>query len=277
MTLTITDFDDKKIELLKNTICKGANNNELELFLHACKRTGLDPFMRQIYCVIRQGVMTIQVGIDGYRLIAERTGKYAPGKETIFEYNEDKSIRSATVYIKKQTQDGTWHEMNATVFFNEFCAKTKEGRPMAMWAKMPGTMIEKCAEAKALRRAFPAELSGVYTKEEMEQAENPIDIIIEEPIQTQTTLQSEPEIKPILPEECITKEQIDELKTILALCSQDHRTTRAKILARAPHNVKDLAQMPKNIYQTELEMAKLNAQLNQHKKEKENGQDTDHE
>lgn len=170
-------FDERKLELLKNTICKGATNDEFDLFLHACNRTGLDPFMRQIYAVKRwngaskREEMTIQTGIDGYRLIAERTGKYSPGREPLYTYDSEGRIISATSFVKKQTADGSWHEVAATAFFNEYCQKTKEGKPTRFWMQMAHTMLAKCAEALALRKAFPGDLSNLYTKEEMMQAE----------------------------------------------------------------------------------------------------------
>ena len=170
-------FDNSKIEIIKNMYFRGLDDDNLQIFLHACKRTGLDPFMRQIYAVMRKDyktnkeIMTIQTGIDGYRLIAERTGKYAPGREPIYSYTGEGRIISATAFVKKMTDDQTWHEVAATAFFDEYCQKTKEGKPTQFWLKMGHTMIAKCAEALALRKAFPADLSGIYTKEEMEQAE----------------------------------------------------------------------------------------------------------
>lgn len=160
-------LDDKKIELIKRTICKGATNDELELFIHICKRTGLDPFARQIYSVPRGKERTIQVSIDGLRLIADRTGKYSPGKEPFYTYCGD-HLESATVSIKKMTDDGVWHEVSATAFFNEY----KPSGSNSFWAKMPRVMLSKVAESLALRKAFPAELSGIYCPEEMDQSQN---------------------------------------------------------------------------------------------------------
>jgi phage recombination protein Bet len=168
------DFTDDKIQLLKNTVCKGATNDELQLFLHVCSRTGLDPFRNQIYAIKRNtkdgARMTIQTGIDGFRLVAERTERYAPGKEPIYEYDQQGKLVSATSYIKKQTSDGTWHEVSAKAHWNEY-AQVFNGKPSQFWAKMPHVMLSKCAEAIALRKAFPADFSGIYTTEEMAQAE----------------------------------------------------------------------------------------------------------
>lgn len=172
-------MDPEKVDLLKRTICKGATNEELELFIHACNRTQLDPFMRQIYAIKRKSrtadgnwteAMTIQTGIDGYRLIAERTGRYMPGKECTFTYQE-KKVFSATGYVKKLASDGQWHEIGHTVYWSEYVPLNRDGQPTGMWKDKPHVMLGKCAESGVLRKAFPADLSGVYTKEEMEQAD----------------------------------------------------------------------------------------------------------
>lgn len=174
------DLTKEKVQLLKNTVCKGATDNEFELFTHICLRTGLDPFLRQIYAIKRpekqdngqyKEVMSFQTGIDGYRLIAERSGKYSPGREPIFNYDSNGKLVSATAFIKKQTQDGMWHEVAATAFYSEYVQLKKDGQPSKFWSKMSHTMTAKCAESLALRKAFPDLFSGIYTKEEMMQSE----------------------------------------------------------------------------------------------------------
>jgi phage recombination protein Bet len=162
-----SEFDREKIELIKQTVARGTTDTELQLFLHSCQRTGLDPLAKQIYAIKRGSIMTIQTGIDGFRLTAERTGKYAPGREPKIE-EKDGRIVSATAYVQKFS-NGVWHEVAATAYFDEY---RQDSSPM--WKKMPRAMLSKCAEALALRKAFPADLSGLYTTDEMMQADNEV-------------------------------------------------------------------------------------------------------
>ena len=157
-------FTEEEIRQMKNLICKGIKDEEFPMFLRICARTGLDPFAKQIYAIPRGGQMTIQVSIDGSRLIAERTKRYAPGREPIYARDDHGNLVSATSFVKKQTPDGTWHEVAATAYFSEYNPNTQ------FWKKMPHVMLAKCAEQAALRKAFPSELAGLYVKEEMDQA-----------------------------------------------------------------------------------------------------------
>lgn len=159
------------LNLVKDVYAKNATDDELALFLRTANRLGLDPTARQIYLVkrwdggLKREVATPQVSIDGFRVIADRTDKYVPGREATFEY-EGEQLKSATAYIKKFV-GGEWHEISSTAYYSEYVQKTKEGKPNSMWQKMPHLMLAKCAESLVLRKAFPAELSGIYTSEEM--------------------------------------------------------------------------------------------------------------
>jgi phage recombination protein Bet len=174
-----TGYDRSQVDLVKTTIARDATDEELLFFLNVCQRSGLDPFAKQIYLIKRwdnkagREIATPQTSIDGYRLIADRTDRYAPGREPTFTYADDSGIpHSATAYVKKLA-GGIWHEVAATAFYAEYVQTTKkDGRPTQFWRDKPHLMLAKCAEALALRRAFPAELSGVYTREEMDQASN---------------------------------------------------------------------------------------------------------
>jgi phage recombination protein Bet len=138
--------------------------------MHACKRTGLDPLMKQIYAIKRGDAMSFQTGIDGYRLIADRTGLYAGSDEPSYMIGEDGFPDVASVTVTKLV-NGMPCKFSASARWGEYVQNGRDGKPTAMWQKMPFLMLGKCAESLALRKAFPAELSGVYTHEEMMQAD----------------------------------------------------------------------------------------------------------
>ncbi len=176
--LATTDFKPSELALITNTVAKDATPDELKLFLYVAGKRGLNPLTRQIHFVKRKEQGTIQTGIDGFRLIAQRTGQYAPsGKATQFEVNKSGNLISATVYGNKIV-NGTAFEFSATAYFDEYAPKLPNGQLFPMWQKMPRTMLEKCAEAKLLRKGFPEELSGLYADEEMHQADaQPISVV----------------------------------------------------------------------------------------------------
>lgn len=172
------NWNQEKVELLKRTICKGGSDDELDLFLAICKRTNLDPFQKQIYAVKRwdskanREVMGAQTGIDGFRLIAQRSGKY-DGQEGPFWCGPD--AKWFDVWTKKEPPSaskviiykvGSTRGVSAVAHWNEYAQKKKDGGYIKQWNDMPALMLAKCAESLALRKAFPNETSGLYTVEE---------------------------------------------------------------------------------------------------------------
>lgn len=158
---------EAKIDLIKRTVAAGATSDELQLFLHQARRAGLDPLAKQIYYVKRKGKGVIQVGIDGLRLIADRTGKYAGSDDAKFEGATDRTFPARAMVTVYKLVQGQRCPFSATARWDEYYPGDDQG---FQWRKMPHAMLAKCAEALALRKAFPADMSGLYIHEEMEQA-----------------------------------------------------------------------------------------------------------
>jgi len=183
-----TDWTPAQQAVLQQSgISNAVTKAELSGFLHLCQRTGLDPFSRQIYLIGRyskkeqRDVFTPQTGIDGYRVIAQRVTSQTGGtygyEDTLWcdpagkwrdVWLPDAPPAAAKVIVIRNGQ-----RFSAVARFSEYVQAFPDGNPKGLWAKMPAGQIAKCAEALALRKAFPHDLAGVYTAEEMAQADNP--------------------------------------------------------------------------------------------------------
>lgn len=183
-----TAWDDAQIAVLQASgIEKDVSPAELDAFLHECQRRRLDPFTRQIYLLgrwdnqKRRKVYRALTSIDGFRLIARRAADDA--KETI-EYEEtiwyDADAGQHEVWLQREPPAACkvvvlrgGKRFPATATYASYVQLNKDQEPMGLWRKMADNQLAKCTEALALRKAFPEELGGIYSEEEMAQADNP--------------------------------------------------------------------------------------------------------
>ena len=155
-------------DMIRRTYAHGANQDEFAVLLEIAKTHGLNPIKNQIYFVKRYAagrgeVWSTQVAIDGMRAKAERTARYEGQDEPEYEEREGKLLLCKVRVYRKD-----WPRPCVGVaYFEEYVQRTKEGRPTKFWAEKPRLMLAKCAEALALRKAFPDELGGLYTSDEI--------------------------------------------------------------------------------------------------------------
>jgi phage recombination protein Bet len=163
-----------QLELVRRTVATGATNDELALFLYDCERRGIHPLDKLLHFTKRGGKYTPVTSIDFMRAQAAMSGEMAGSEDPIFVETDGK-LASATVTVYRITQ-GQRFPYAATARWAEYCP---DNAPM--WKRMPHTMLGKCAEALALRKAFPQQLAGLYSREEMDQADEPKGYVVTAP------------------------------------------------------------------------------------------------
>ena len=182
----LTTWNEKQIALIRKTVAKDCDPHEFDQFIHICRAVRLDPLRRQIFCFIfhkqdpSKRQMTIVTSIGGYRSIAERTGAYRPDEQAPRYTMGDKSatnplgIERCEVTVYKHSH-GAWFPVVGEAWWDEYVPlnyeKTGIDHKKQGWLKMPRIMIAKCAEANALRKAWPDDFAMLYAEEEMDRTQ----------------------------------------------------------------------------------------------------------
>lgn len=182
----MTMNEDELINVLRNSLYPSAQTDSIKLVIGYCRASGLDPIQKPVHIVpmwdSKLGAMrdVIMPGIGSYRTQAARSGEYAGVSEPEFGEDVTKTLGGVEitfpawckVVVKRLLENGTVAEFAATERWIENYAvkggKEKSIAPNTMWMKRPYAQLAKCAEAQALRKAFP-EFSGAQpTADEME-------------------------------------------------------------------------------------------------------------
>ncbi len=177
-------FGREQVDLIKRTIMPpDATDDELKLFLHVAKTSGLDPLRRQIHATKRNGKLTIIAGIDGLRARATREPDFEGLLHGVVCAKDTVKFDASTGAVTEHTYNpfaergpivGAWATVHrkgklpftANVKFSEFCQPASP-----TWKQMPAVMIGKVAQSTALRMAYPEQFSAIYEQAEMDQAE----------------------------------------------------------------------------------------------------------
>ncbi len=193
MTTDVVNYDQKQLELIKGTYCKGLSEPEFALAVQHSKATGLSLLTKQLYAMVHNAKdpqkrsLTFVTSIDGYRSIAAKTGQHAGTDDAEFAFNDQKEIIAATVTVYRMV-GGQRCPYTATARWSEYYPENYA----KFWDRMPYTMLAKVAEALALRKAFPMELGGYYTSDEMAQAQDDAAPLPVKPAQTVQTAPYKP-------------------------------------------------------------------------------------
>jgi phage recombination protein Bet len=163
------------LALLRRTVTQNLTDDQHALFVRAHEQTGLDPFGRFLYVARERGKFRIESTIDGFRLTAERTGKYAgqigphwcgaDGAWKSIWTSKEPPVAARVGILRGDFQKPIWGK----ALYSEF-VQIENGKPTEFWSKMAANQLAKCAEAAGFRKAFPERFSGLYTSDEMAQA-----------------------------------------------------------------------------------------------------------
>jgi phage recombination protein Bet len=166
-------------ETLRAAVGPDLTKSQLKLALVYAQKVGADLFARQIYPVVDRGRLIFMASIDFLRVIAERSGKYAGQGAPEYEEGCDCQGQAVPlmfphpVWAQVPIHRKGWElPIVRRAYFHEYVPLNREGKPRETWVKMPHVMLAKVSEAAGIRAAFPNDVQGLYTDDEMEQAHN---------------------------------------------------------------------------------------------------------
>jgi phage recombination protein Bet len=233
----------EKVELTPNIVRQylvsgnpeSVTMQEIVMFMNLCKFNGLNPWLKEAYCIkYGSSPATMVVGKEAYLKRAEANPAYDGSEAGIIVFAKDGTVenRVGTFHLKDEEVVGGWarvwrkdrsHPVTVEVPFDEYAGRTKDGQLNSQWRTKPATMIRKVALVNALREAFPGDIGGMYTEEEAQQ-EQPQDIVVqsqvikdnlpEQPVQKPKTARKaapKPQPKPVPQPEEVEDTDVEEM------------------------------------------------------------------
>ena len=173
-------WNKEQIEAIKNTVAVGANNSELQMFLSLAATYNLDPFAREIWFANMGGRNAVITGRDGYLKIANRNPNFDGMASDVVRVGDKfvkdgNNIRHLYGVENRGTIIGAYaivyrKDRNTPTYF--FAPFREYNKNSPVWRQYPSAMIQKVAEACALKRAFS--ISGLVTEEEISGNKQPL-------------------------------------------------------------------------------------------------------
>jgi phage recombination protein Bet len=195
--ITTTDFTGQQLALMQKTVAKDCTPGEFDLFINMARAHGLDPFRREIYAIVTnknkpdKRQLVVVTGIDGLRRKAAQSGDYCPDDDepefTIRDELKDPKTNPLGIEKCKVRAYKGDRRIVGVAYWEEFAplrekwGEREDGSRgpsgefeldpnKQNWRKMARLMLAKCAEAQALRKGWPAQISGLYEQSELDQA-----------------------------------------------------------------------------------------------------------
>lgn len=229
----------EQLAALRQIGVENAPQGDLAVFLNYAQRTGLDPFARQLYMIGRNSKdgkkWTIMASIDGLRIVAERSGDYAGqvgpefcGEDGVWRDTWTAATPPVAARIGVLRQ-GFKEPLYAVAYYDEYVQKFS-GKPSPMWEEKPRLMLAKCAEALALRKAFPNDLAGLYTSDEMGAVDNqrpaPTPVAEQVDVVTGEIVEDAPV------DDTVTKAQLQAIGALFTKCGVEEREERLQVVGK---------------------------------------------
>ncbi len=159
------EFTDEQKKLLRVTKCSEiVREEDFHLFLEQCRRYKLDPFLDQIYAVVRNSygdkVLSTQIGVEGWRAISERSGEFEgllgplfaddQGNWTDLWTSDNPPFAAKVGVMRTGFREPLW----STSYYKQSVSVKRDGTPNSFWKSDPCGMLAKTAESGARKKAF---------------------------------------------------------------------------------------------------------------------------